>query len=149
MVREPHQALVHLLHEVKLDMVDQLHEGLLAAGHGDLREGRGQLFRFLGPEGIRLTDLAEALRMTKQATAEHVAQLERDGYVERLADPADGRAKLVVPTSRGLEAQRVALGLLADIEERRAALIGSERMAQLRGTLEDLVALERPVDVLG
>ena len=41
--------------------------------------------------------------MTKQAMAELVRHLEVHGYVVRVPDPGDRRAKLVRPTDRGRE----------------------------------------------
>ena len=52
--------------------------------------------------------LADRARMTKQSMTELVAHLERHGYVERVPDPADGRAKLVRATGRGREVYAVA-----------------------------------------
>jgi DNA-binding MarR family transcriptional regulator len=66
------------------------------------------------------------------------------GYVERIPDPADRRAKLICLTERGAEAQGTAFGLIADLEERWAERYGPERLAQLRETLEDIVAREAP-----
>ena len=43
--------------------------------------------------------LAERAAITKQSMAELVAHLERHGYVERVPDPTDRRAKLVRSTA--------------------------------------------------
>ena len=54
--------------------------------------------------------------MTKQAMAELVAHLEGHGYVVREPDPDDRRAKLVIPTERGLEVFAVVQELIPEIE---------------------------------
>ena len=51
----------------------------------------------------RSPTLAERAQMTKQSMGELVRHLEAHGYVERMPDPADGRAKLVRATDRGRE----------------------------------------------
>ena len=50
--------------------------------------------------GARLTELARASRITKQSMGALVDELERHGYVERVADPDDGRASRVRLTTR-------------------------------------------------
>ena len=46
-----------------------------------------------------------------------VAILERRGLVERVPDPADGRAKLVRLTESGRQLVRTAVKVIADIEQ--------------------------------
>ena len=42
-----------------------------------------------------MADLAEAAQLSKQTLSSIVDQLERSGYVRRLPDPRDERARLV------------------------------------------------------
>ena len=58
--------------------------------------------RHLAVAGSRLTDLAEAAGMSKQAMGDLVDQCEAWGLVTREADPRDGRARLVRFTESGL-----------------------------------------------
>lgn len=44
---------------------------------------------------LRITELATATHLDTSTVSRHVSQLERNGYVDRTADPADGRAQLV------------------------------------------------------
>ena len=60
-----------------------------------MRPGHGCVFGTIEPDGSRLTDLAERARMTKQTVGEVTTDLERLGYVERVPDPRDGRAKII------------------------------------------------------
>lgn len=125
-----------LLGEAKDLALRHMRERLVQAGYEDIRSPQGQVFRHLGPDGARLTDLAERAGMSKQAFAEHVAHLEEHGYVTRVPDPDDGRAKLVVPTARGLAAMAIASAAFAELEELWAQDIGAERMAAMRAGLE-------------
>ncbi|HEY9314729.1 MarR family winged helix-turn-helix transcriptional regulator [Williamsia sp.] len=52
---------------------------------------------------IRLSELAERETLTVPTMSRIVAALERDGLVVRTADPADGRASLLVPSHAGVE----------------------------------------------
>jgi DNA-binding MarR family transcriptional regulator len=58
--------------------------------------------RHLALEGSRLTDLAVAAGMSKQAMGDLVDQCAAWGLVQRQADAKDARAKLVVFTGDGL-----------------------------------------------
>ena len=58
--------------------------------------------RHLALQGSRLTELAEAAGMTKQAMGKLVDQCEAWGLVTREDDPLDARARRVVFTSVGL-----------------------------------------------
>ena len=85
--------------------------------------------------------------MTKQSVGEIVDDLVERGYVERIPDPDDRRAKLICLTERGEAAQAVGFALFAKIEERWAERYGAERIAGLRELLEEIVAAEAPFAV--
>src|SRR3981081_2690102 len=61
----------------------------------DYRRNCDAVFRWLGPEGDRISDIAARCGVSKQAMGETITWLEQHGYVERLPDPSDGRATLV------------------------------------------------------
>ena len=78
--------------------------GLAAAGHPAIHPPHLPVFEYIDQDqGSRITDLARHANVSAQAMSEVVAYLERHGYVERVADPADGRARLVRLTDRGRE----------------------------------------------
>lgn len=99
------------------------------------------MFRHVRPEGSRITELAERAQITKQSMGALVDHLEACGYVERLPDPSDGRAKIVRLTARGWELDNAAREIVRQTEEEWAAQLGNDRMAQLKQTLQDLIAL--------
>lgn len=117
---------------------------LVEAGYGDVRPTHGCVFRFVHENGMRLTELAQVAGMTKQSIGEIVDDLESRGYVERIPDPADKRAKLIRLTEKGERAQRVGFGLFTTIEQRWAKRYGADRIAELRETLEEIAAVEAP-----
>ncbi len=82
--------------------------------------------------------------MTKQAAGELVDDLVELGYVERMPDPADGRAKMIRLTERGAAAQRIGFGLFGELEQRWAERFGAERVDELRELLEQIAAEEAP-----
>jgi DNA-binding MarR family transcriptional regulator len=113
-------------------------EALAAAGFDDITTAQARLAGRLAPQGSRLTELAEQARITKQTAGFLVDQLERHGYVERVPDPADGRARLVRLAGRGLAVAEVAAATVARVEEEWAAHLGPRRMSALRDALEEL-----------
>lgn len=111
---------------------------LVQHGFADLRPAHAAVFQYLDDTGTTVSVLAQRARMTKQAMAELILHLETHGYVVRVPDPEDGRAKLVLPTDRGLQVIRAAQSLVPEIERRAAAVIGEERLRQLRADLDAL-----------
>ena len=130
MLRIPFQAIV-----ARID------EGLRARGFTDLRPAHFVIFQHIRPEGSRITELAEQAQITKQSTGSLVDHMVVCGYVERLPDPNDGRAKIVRLTERGWDLDKAARESLSQIEQEWAEQVGDERMAQLKQTLKDLIAL--------
>lgn len=53
---------------------------------------------------MRAGALAEALHADASTVSRQTAQLVERGLIERVADPADGRASILAPTDRGHEA---------------------------------------------
>ena len=137
-----HQPFVRLLDAAHTEFVAELNRRVATTEYSDLRVTHGCVFGNVDPDGTRLTDLAERAHMTKQSVGEVASDLEQRGYVERVADPADGRAKIIRLTERGREAQAVGRGLIDDIEREWGEQFGEERIAALRDALE-LVTAQR------
>src|SRR5438045_2852538 len=116
--------LAELLDLAKRSLLEQFERDLAANGYADIRPTHGCVFRFVRDDGMRLTELAGLAGMTKQSVGELVDGLVDLGYVERVPDPADGRAKLIRLTSRGAEAQDIGLDLFAKLEARWADRCG-------------------------
>jgi DNA-binding MarR family transcriptional regulator len=139
----PPRPLPALLAQVKLTAVERMFERMRGAGFDDVREGHGCVFGFIDLEnGSRLTDMADRARLTKQAVGEAVAELEQKGYVERVPDPADGRAKIIKLTERGREAALTGRRLFAEIEREWAEEVGEELVAAMREAAERIIELE-------
>ncbi|MEU6425485.1 MarR family transcriptional regulator [Microbispora sp. NPDC046973] len=131
-----------LLTQAKNITIELLHRRLGEDGFEGIRYRHGSVFRFIDEEGSRLTVLADRAGLTKQAIAELVDELERLGYVERATDPKDRRAKIIRLTERGLAGQAAAARILVDIERRWALHLGQDRIAMLRRTMEEIIALQ-------
>ncbi|HJQ06392.1 MAG TPA: MarR family winged helix-turn-helix transcriptional regulator [Nocardioides sp.] len=119
-------------------------DAILAAGHDDLTPAMARVAARLSEDGIRVTDLAAQARITKQSASVLVDQLERAAYVERVPDPSDARARLVVIAPRGREVQRIARRIERQVEREWTRHLGPERMAALQEALEDLRRITDP-----
>lgn len=117
---------------------------MVEAGYGDIRPNHGCVFRFVHEDGMRLTELATLASMTKQSVGEIVDDLVERGYVERVPDPGDRRAKLIRLTEQGETVQAAALEIFAALEKRLGERYGSDRLGDLRALLEEIVTAEAP-----
>jgi DNA-binding MarR family transcriptional regulator len=127
-------------------MNERLLERVAAAGFSDIRIAHTTVFQHVRDAGSRITELAERAQLTKPTVVYLVNDLEAMGYVERIPDPADGRAKLVRLTERGLEARQAGRAAVVEIEAEWGAALGEERLAALRELLLELRAFLWPPD---
>jgi len=133
-----------LFQQLARDFERRARSTLRARGHTGLQPSHQVIFASLGPDGARLTDLAARAAMTKQAMGQLVDDLEEQGYVERIPDPADGRAKIVRLTGHGREFLEDAAEVVAAIWRDYADVLGERELARLQSRLGSL--LERARD---
>lgn len=136
--RRAPENLAILLCEPFRAMTDGLMEQLAARGHPEVRFPHGNVFQYLDDAGTRVSVLAERAGVTKQAMAQLVAHLEEHGYVERVPDPADGRAKLVRATDRGREVFAIAREQMAAVDAYLTERLGEAKLRRLRALLQEL-----------
>ncbi|MFC8045381.1 MarR family winged helix-turn-helix transcriptional regulator [Nocardia sp. NPDC057353] len=117
---------------------------LAASGFGDITVAQARVVAQVDRDGTRLTTLAERAQVTKQTAGFLVDQVERGGYVERVPDPSDRRARLVLLTARGRAAADFGNAVAAEVEREWAAHLGAADMRGLRAALTRLRALIEP-----
>ncbi len=125
-------------------MEARLFAALAAAGFDDITTAQGRIAARIAPGGTRLTALAEQSLVTKQTAGHLVDQLERAGYVRRVPDPTDARARLVQIAERGEQVVALARRVEAEVEAEWTAHLGEEAAAQLRAALERLREVTDP-----
>lgn len=116
--------------------VQQLNETLADHGFPNLRPAHGYAVLAVGPDGTTTSKLGTSLGITKQAAAKLASQLERDGYLERVDHPSDGRAQLLLRTGRGEALLRAAVEVQEQMEADWAKAIGEQKMRALRSALQ-------------
>lgn len=113
-------------------------EGVVGAGFPQ-KPSHSAVFAQIKAEGTRLTDLARGANITPQAMGELVDELEDLGYVERLPDPTDRRAKLIVLTDRGKQSIAAGIATIDGLEDQITAILGERGHRQLRTLLGRLL----------
>lgn len=132
-------TLGHVLGQASRLFHDRAVLAVQEAGFPEVRESWIGLLRHLDPEGVRSSTLAARLGVTRQATGQLVTELERHGYLERVPDPLDGRAKLVRMTDRGWAAWAAGLQALANLQAELTAAVGPDAITTLLALGHDLV----------
>jgi DNA-binding MarR family transcriptional regulator len=143
-VKEPH--LVALFDLVWRRVKDEMEAGPIIEG-AELRPSQRRVLGRTPLEGIRVTALAERAQMTAQALGTIAEVLVLAGYLERVPDPHDRRAKLLRLTESGRRVRESGLSKMADLEARWRSELGDLRWRELRSTLTALARInedERP-----
>jgi len=122
---------------VRERMLERLHE----RGFDDLAPAHLIVMQYPGPQGLRPSDLAAQLRMSKQALNYLLGELERLGYVERLPDPDDLRSRRISVTKRGDAIAAVIREAVGEIEAEWTEQLGAGRFEELRSLLVELNGL--------
>ncbi len=110
---------------------------LAARGHNALRFSHGFVVQHLVDGPVRVGDLAGRLGVSQQAASKAAGELEGLGYAERVADPADGRVRLVGLTARGEQAVADARAARTEVAAELEDTLGRRRVAVLRRSLLD------------
>ena len=111
---------------------------MTALGHGFIAEARGAVIGHLRPSGAPQSSVAADLGISKQAVQQLIDELEAEGIVERVANPDDARAKLVMLTAKGAAALRDSNRIKREIEARYRAALGESDFAVFMAALEKL-----------
>jgi DNA-binding MarR family transcriptional regulator len=114
---------------------EDVDDDLQAAGFHDIRSAHANVFPFVPPDGVTVSELAQRASVRKQTMAQAVDQLEAAGYVTRRPDPHDRRARRVVLTERGAAVRATAVTAVARVERRWAELDGADELEALRAHL--------------
>ena len=140
-LREPEDNTTHWLERAAARLQRRITAGVAAAGH-PVRTAHAAVFGNIDSEGTRLTTLADRAGMTAQAMGELVDDLVAKGYLTRVADPGDRRAKLITLTDRGYQGIQAAYDTIAGIEDDLEALLGRPALLDLRRALRRIAGEE-------
>jgi DNA-binding MarR family transcriptional regulator len=128
-----------MIQQVARASAAQLRADLAAQAMTGLRPVHTYLLIPLLGGGRRASDLADSFAVSRQAIAQMIHSLEANGYVERIVDPGDARAKLICLTAKGRAALRVVRASAQRLERAWQDRIGAARLEELGKTLALLV----------
>src|SRR5215218_4061328 len=119
-----------------------LAERFAAGGYGDVRPSYGSvLLPLFEEDGLRMGELAQRARLSKQTMTDMIRRLDRDGLVERRPDPSDARASLIFLTDRSHRFEPVAAATLSDLDRLVRRRLSTQRLAELKRSLRDLMEI--------
>ena len=118
----------------------QVYARVVAAGYEDLGRSHIAMFRYPTPDGLRPSELADQLQITKQSVNDLLGEMEERGYLVRVPDPTDGRARVIRLTAKGHHLEEIVYDGAQSAELVIAELLGRRRFAQLRHSLENVVS---------
>jgi DNA-binding MarR family transcriptional regulator len=112
--------------------------GVHERGYTDLVAAHLTVMQYPGPQGLRPSELADRTRMTRQAVNYLLGELERLGYLERVADDSDHRTKRIQVTDRGKAAGTAMREIVLEVEADWTQQLGPGNFARLRNLLARL-----------
>jgi DNA-binding MarR family transcriptional regulator len=132
----PDIPYIELLYFAYRDFISDPDAALLSYGFG---RAHHRVIHFVNrPPGIRVADLLDILKITKQSLGRVLKQLVDTGFIEQLPGPLDRRQRLLYPTQAG---RALALRLLEPQERRIRAALDSLPPAERAGAEHFLRAI--------
>ncbi|MEV7842870.1 MarR family winged helix-turn-helix transcriptional regulator [Streptomyces cyaneofuscatus] len=119
-------------------IIDALHRDLAEHGHPETRPAYGFALQAVGREGAGISEIGRRLGVSKQAAGKTVEKLEALGYVERGADPADGRRTVIRLTPHGVDLLARSAEGFDRLRAEWARALGEERLATLEADLRTM-----------
>ena len=120
-------------------VLSHIYDAVVAAGYEDLGRAHVGLFRYPTTDGLRPTELAERIHVTKQSVNDVLRDMEDLGYLVRVPDATDGRARVIRLTERGRQLEDVIHEGAHSAESAIARSLGPRRFTQFRASLEEVV----------
>jgi DNA-binding MarR family transcriptional regulator len=120
-----------------LALNERVAERIRAGGFPDVRFSHGFVFQHLVPGPLPVGELARRMGVSQQAASKSAGELERLGYLERVADPADARVRPLALSARGREAVAAGRAARAQVAAELEEALGARRIATLRRALLD------------
>ena len=114
-------------------------EALAEAGCDDMPRNGSYLIGAIARTGAPLSQIIDALGVSKQAAGQLVDTLVTRGYLTRAADPDDRRRLTISLTGRGLAAAEVIRDAVERVDAAVLRRVGPEYVAHTRATLAALI----------
>ncbi len=133
-----HHNLGRLLLASVLNWQDILVSGLQHMGFKRFRASHMSLLRHIDLGGTRISEIAKRARLTKQTVGEALAACEAEKLIKTVADPNDGRAKIVTFTKLGEAVIMAEQEVMERIDAELEQVLGDKGLVRLRRALATL-----------
>jgi len=133
-------TLMRLLFWAEQTVTQRLLVQLEAMGYANVSLAELRLMQQLCLSGTRLTELADRMKLSKQAIGQFIDSLERKQFVTRSPDPQDKRAKIITYTTQGYQFIADTIDATLLVEQELSELTGSEHYQHLK---QSLIALNQ------
>jgi DNA-binding MarR family transcriptional regulator len=119
-----------------------LYERFHREGFKEVRPSYGSIILPLFEEdGLRMGELAERARLSKQTMTTMIRLVERDGLVQRQRDPEDRRAFRIYLTARARSFRPVAESVLHELDELLEKRLSQAEFSRLKTSLQEVMSL--------
>jgi DNA-binding MarR family transcriptional regulator len=119
-----------------------LYERFRREGFKEVRPSYGSIILPLFEEdGLRMGELAERARLSKQTMTTMIRLVERDGLVRRQRDPEDRRAFRVYLTAQARSFRPVAESVLRELDELLEEQLSQAELSTLKMSLKEVMSL--------
>ena len=133
-------TLPRILREFSRDFDRRVTRKLRARGHTAISLSHQIVFSNLGLGSTRVTELADRAQITQQAMGKTLRELENLGYLERVVDSTDRRARAISMTDKGLALVEDAVACIEEIRGEYAEKIGLQELEDLETSLREAAA---------
>jgi DNA-binding MarR family transcriptional regulator len=121
---------------------ERLVEGFATHGFPEVRPSYGSvLMPLFEQDGLRVGQIGERARLSKQSMTRLVRDCEADGLVRRRRDVNDGRAFRVRLTPRGRRLRSVVEQVLRELDDDVLAVLGQRQRDALTAALKGVMEL--------
>jgi DNA-binding MarR family transcriptional regulator len=142
--QSPSYQFAILLNTAYETFITTLYFHLAERGYDDIQSTHNTALHYLDRGEVSITELAENLRLTKQAASLIVIYLEERGYVIRKPHPQDGRSKIVRLTTKGEACVQATETLLAELSNEWTAQLGTDWMHHFMKALDQFIGVAKP-----
>lgn len=139
MIEHPRPSLIDLVSLAGGAVDGHVVTTLEAAGFPGLRTRHGYVVQRLLAGERTVTGIARSLGVTQQAMSKTIGELERLGYVQRDADPADARRRSLSLSARGVDAVETARRARAEVLAKVTAEVGETRTRDAEAVLRSIL----------
>jgi len=105
-------------------------------GLEEISHSQSMMMAYLNDSGIRISELAKNLRISRQAAQKRVVELEKIGFVSTVIDPSNLSAKIVTLTPKGRSSTKVALEIFTALEVELSKRIGVDDFNYMKKIVE-------------